>query len=112
MVRKTDDSHDGGPEYATGKKDYKWFEMSYFTRWDNKDICQVLCVDTPSDFPAELRKLLQKQTRPLDFRDPFAMHSALVDQMIVYYDVSVWRVRDPVRDIEKVSILVSNSVYI
>ncbi|KAK4132809.1 hypothetical protein BT67DRAFT_450775 [Trichocladium antarcticum] len=100
MVRKTDDGHDGGPEYATGSKDYKWFEMSFFTRWESRGLCQVLCVDTPPDFPDQLCKLLQKQDK-LDFRDPFAMHAALVDQMVVYYDISVWRVRDPVRHLEK-----------
>ncbi|KAL2021634.1 hypothetical protein VTK56DRAFT_6987 [Thermocarpiscus australiensis] len=102
MIRKVDnDPHENGPEYATGKKDYKWFEMSFFTRWDWPNKCQTLCVDTPPDFPADLRKLLQKQATPLDFRDPFAMHASLVDQMIVHYDVSVWRVRDPVRHLEK-----------
>ncbi|KAK4041445.1 hypothetical protein C8A01DRAFT_45405 [Parachaetomium inaequale] len=101
MVKKVgEDAHDDGQEYVTGKKDYKWFEMSFFTRWDSNS-SQLLCVDTPSDFPLELQKLLAKQTEPLDFRDPFAMHACLVDQMIVYADVSVWRVRDPVRVLEK-----------
>jgi hypothetical protein len=101
MVRKEEDAHDDGQEYVTGKKDYKWFEMSFFTRWDPTS-SQVLCVDTPPDFPLELQKLLAKRTEPLDCRDPFAMHACLVDQMIVYADVSVWRVRDPVRRLEKV----------
>lgn len=108
MVRKSADSHDDGIEYTKGKKDYMWFEMSFFTRWDYPNTCQVLCVDTPSDFPTELQKLLQKQVQPLDFRDPFAMHAGIVDQMIVHYDVSVWRVRDPVRQIEKVGIQLPN----
>lgn len=103
MVRKVGrHPHDNGPEYATGTKDYKWFEMSFFTRWDRSGICQTLCVDTPFDFAPELKTLLERQERPLKFGDPFALFPGLVDQMAVYYDVSVWRVRDPVRLLEKV----------
>ncbi len=105
MIKKVvDDPHERGPEYVTGKKDYKWFEMSFFTRWDSPTTSQALCVDTPPDFPAELKKLLDNRLQSVDFRDPFAMHANLVDQIVVYTDISVWRVRDPVRQLEKVSI--------
>lgn len=93
--------HEDGPEYAPGK-DYKWYEMTVFTRWDHPNKCQVLCVDTPFDFPEKLQELLHKQASPVDFKDPFGMHTSLVDQMIVYCDISVWRIRDPVRQLEKV----------
>ncbi|KAK4129170.1 hypothetical protein N657DRAFT_676831 [Parathielavia appendiculata] len=103
MVKKVDDGpHENGAEYVTNmKKGYKWFEMSFFTRWEYPNTCQVLCVDTPPDMRSELQKLLETQDQPLDFRDPFAMHPCLVDQLIVYTDVAVWRVRDPVRLLEK-----------
>jgi hypothetical protein len=104
MVKKVEhEPYDNDPEYVTGKKEYKWFEMSFFTRWDSPSTSQVLCVDTPPNFPEELKKLLEKRPQPIDLRDPFAMHVNLVDQIIVYADVSVWRVRDPVRCLEKVS---------
>jgi hypothetical protein len=112
MVRKIpDESHDSAPEYVTGKKDYRWFEMSFFTRWRRPTgpggegaVAQVLCVHTPFDFPEELKKLLETDGRPpLDLRDPYALHPCLIDQAIVYADISVWRVRDPVRKLEKVS---------
>ena len=104
MIKKVDDDpHEPGPEYVVGKKDYKWFEMSFFTRWDSPNMSQVLCVDTPPDFPIELKKLLDNRPQLVDFRDPFAMHANLVDQIVVYTDISVWRVRDPVRQLEKVS---------
>ncbi|KAK4156191.1 hypothetical protein C8A00DRAFT_31001 [Chaetomidium leptoderma] len=104
MVKKEKDAHDDHDEYVPKHetKDYKWFEMSFFTRWDCPDnTSQVLCVDTPPDFPSELKTLLEQRTQPLNFRDPFSMHAGLVDQIIVYADVSVWRVRDPVRHLEK-----------
>jgi hypothetical protein len=108
MVRKVDkETHEDGPDYTNGKKDYRWFEMTAFTRWDHSPSrCQVLCVDTPFDFPDELLKALKKRPTPLDFRDPFAMHANLVDQMIICFDISVWRVRDPIRQLEKVGSIV------
>lgn len=104
MVKKVEkDAHDDGEEYVKGTKEYKWFEMSFFTRWDSTGLLsQVLCVDVPPDFHLELQRLLQRRSEPLDFRDPFAMHANLVDQIAVHADVSVWRVRDPVRLLEKV----------
>ena len=58
--------HDNGPEYATAEKGYRWFEMSFFSRWDDSVTSQILCVDTPFDFPDELQKLLEKQDQPLN----------------------------------------------
>jgi hypothetical protein len=46
----------------------------------------------------------RRSISPVNFQDPFAMHTDLLDQMILYYDVAVWRVRDPVREAEKVSV--------
>jgi hypothetical protein len=48
-----------------------------------------------------LGTVLQKQL--LDFNNPLVMHVPLIDQIILLYNVSVWRVRNPIRNIEKVS---------
>lgn len=81
-------------------KGYTWYEMGFFTCWDNSGRCRVLCIDTPEDLQSGLETVLQESLNP---RDPFAMHIPLLDQIVKLYDDSVWRVRDPVRDIEKVS---------
>ncbi len=104
MLKKVDDDHrDDDPEYTTGKKDYEWFEMTFFTRWDSANMSQVLCIDGPPSFPNDLQKALGKSAEPVNFQDPLAMHIPLVDQIIVLADLSVWRIRDPVRRLEKVS---------
>jgi hypothetical protein len=94
-------------EYVTDEKEiekgYRWFEMGIFTRWDDGAKCKVLCVDTPYDLPKKLKAALENRLPGLNFGDPFAMHADLLDQIIVYYEISVWRVRDPVRNLEKVS---------
>lgn len=105
MVRKEPEPHDDEQEYVITRKDkdngYVWFEMGIFTFWDEKT-CRVLCVDTPENLPKRLEGALNKQP-PVEIRDPFAMYTDLLDQIILYYEISVWRVRDPVRKLEKVS---------
>jgi hypothetical protein len=91
------------PEYTQASKSYIWYEMGFFTRWDYPGHCRVLCIDTPEKLQSGLKTVLGKQSPPLELRDPFAMHVPLIDQIILLYDISVWRVRDPVREFEKVS---------
>lgn len=75
--------------------------MGFFTHWDRFRSCRVLCVDTPEELQQGLKTILQKQ--PLNFGDPLSMHVPLIDRIIELYDISVWRLRDPIRQIEKVS---------
>jgi hypothetical protein len=81
-------------------KDYIWYEMGFFTHWDNSGHCRVLCIDTPEKLPSDLQTALKGS--PFKRSDPFAMHIPLLDQIVRLYDDSVWQVRHPVRDIEKV----------
>lgn len=100
------DASEDGPEYChTAKKGYQWYEMTVFCRWDSGVRCQILCVDVPFDFAMGLKKGLEARREPLNLGDPFAMQTAVWDRIVVYYDISVWRVRDPVRMLEKVSLL-------
>ncbi|RYP02538.1 hypothetical protein DL764_005782 [Monosporascus ibericus] len=102
MVRKVppEVAHESGREYVQDGEKYTWYEMGFFTRWDSPDQCRALCIDTPECLDSELQTALAQQP-PLDFTDPFVMHRHLIDQIIVLYDISVWRVRDPVRQIER-----------
>jgi hypothetical protein len=89
-----------GPEYVTNMRGYRWFEVTLLSRWEAGGKCQILCIDAPPDLPMELQKVLAGRPAPLDFRDPFAMHTDLWDQIIVYYDIALWRVRDLVRELK------------
>jgi hypothetical protein len=91
------------PECAQASKPYIWYEMGFFTRWDYPGRCRVLCIDTPEELQSGLETALRSQSSLLELGDPFAMHAPLIDQIILLYDDSVWRVRDPVRKFEKVS---------
>ena len=101
MVKKVvSGPHEDAPEYA-GTEDYQWYETTILSRWEHPEKCQVLCIDTPFDLPKTLQRALRDRDEPPNFRDPFALHTDLWDQLIVYSDISVWRVRDPVRGLEK-----------
>ncbi|KAH7028036.1 uncharacterized protein B0I36DRAFT_328494 [Microdochium trichocladiopsis] len=101
------------PEYVKPpKKDYIWHEMGFYTFWgkqpgqngQEETVLRILCVDTPDDMPESIKALLDEHSGSqggLELNDPFALHSALLDKIIVLQDVAVWRVRDQVRVIEK-----------
>lgn len=93
-------------EPAENGKDYKWYEMTILSHWDVlAETHQILCIDTPEDFPEALLKALSKSSSQMTqnyFRDPFSMHAQLLDQIVQLNDESVWAIRDPIREIEKV----------
>lgn len=75
--------------------------MDFFSRWDFPDQCRVLCIDTPNFLRSDLRGALCVGNS-VNLQDPFGMFQYLMDQIIILYDTSVWRIRDVVRTIEKV----------
>jgi len=92
-----------------GKK-YIWYEMTFLSRWDaSQDLHQILCIDTPNEFPEKILQAL-REDQGLDSNpkssnyssDPFSMHALLLDQVVELNDKSVWNIRHPIRDIEKV----------
>jgi hypothetical protein len=86
---------------STGK-DYKWYEMTFVSRWEAPGSEQILCIDTPEDFPSALSAILGDTA--VDFNDPFAMHLPLLQEVVRLNDKSVWAIRDPIRDVEKVGV--------
>jgi hypothetical protein len=92
----------GKPEKDLAGKPYKWYEMGFITEWDKSGKCRVLCIDTPEELQSGLKAVLKNKSAPLNFEDPLAMHIPLIDQIILLYDDSVWRFREPLRSIEKV----------
>nr|KMM70685.1 hypothetical protein CPAG_06996 [Coccidioides posadasii RMSCC 3488] len=79
--------------------DYRWYEMTFFTQWDIRGHCRVLCIDMPDRFLYDLQAILAGSS--FEPRDPFSMHIAIFDQVVKLYDRSVWRLRDSIRRIEK-----------
>lgn len=84
------------------KKEYIWFEMGFFTFWSKPDFCRILCIGTPPELQLALQADLMQRNPGLEFKHPFGMFAPLIDQIVELYDDSVWRLRDPIRKIERV----------
>jgi hypothetical protein len=86
---------------VAGGKDYRWYEMAFFTRWTDAGVNQILCIDTPPTLREELTKVLAASPT-LELQDPFAMFRPLLDEVLKLCDENTWRVAKEVRRIEKV----------
>ena len=82
-------------------KDYLWYEMGFFTRWNGPNACRILCIDTPPEMPEQLHVILNAAPK-LELRDPFAMLRPLLDEVVKCCDDNTWRVAKRVRAVEKV----------
>ncbi|CRG90551.1 hypothetical protein PISL3812_07595 [Talaromyces islandicus] len=81
-------------------KDYKWYEMTFVSRWEALGSRQqILCIDTPEELPSTLLTILENTA--VNFDDPFAMHIPLLQEIVRLNDKSVWAIRDPIREVEK-----------
>lgn len=85
------------------RKDYRWYEMSFFTRWNSSNTSRVLCIGAPSQMSARLETILTMSPPPIfELQDPFAMVRPLFDEVIKLCDDNTWRVTKLVRTIELV----------
>ena len=78
--------------------------MTFLSIWEPGRY-MMLCIDTPNGFREELQHSLERE-RKLDLQDPFAFFLPLMDQIILLYDHSVWGIRDLIRQVEKVILIV------
>jgi hypothetical protein len=83
---------------------YTWYEMTFLSIWEPGRY-MMLCIDTPNGFREELQHSMERGQK-LDLQDPFAFFLPLMDQIIILYDHSVWGIRDLIRQVEKVSLIV------
>jgi hypothetical protein len=90
-----------GEKPARDGKDYQWYEMGFFTRWNGKQASRVLCIDTPPGLREKLLAALQGAT-DVEFRDPLGMFRPLLDGIIECCDTHTWKVSKQVREVEKV----------
>ena len=75
--------------------------MSFFTRW-TRISSVTLCFDVPKTSQMRTHQALVSRQQRLDFRDIYAGHVIVLDEVLALFDESVWALRDEVRRIEKV----------
>lgn len=92
---------EGHPDDVGSDRDYAWFEMDFFSHWTASNHCRVLCIDTPNSFQRSLHAVLQGPVS-LNGMDMCALARCTLTELVSVLDMSVWRLRDHVRGLEKV----------
>lgn len=80
--------------------------MGCFTLWKLGHLNVVICFDLDELAEDRLQECF-RQRNPTIFRDPYAVHSILVEEAVRMFDTSVWALRDLVRALEKVQLAAS-----
>lgn len=84
-------------------KDYKWYEMSFFTRWNSAKTSRVLCIGASLQMSATLETMVKESPPPtFESQDPLAMLKPLFDEIIKLCDENTWAVTKKVRAVELV----------
>ncbi|KAF1813278.1 hypothetical protein P152DRAFT_434213 [Eremomyces bilateralis CBS 781.70] len=73
--------------------------MTLVGRWTQKHTF-ALCFGAPRDLQCNLESALSRDIRGICFQDPFALLSPILNETLILYDRSVWRVRDQIRLVE------------
>lgn len=85
-----------------GKLSYKWHEMTFLCRWDAQ--CSVtLCIGVDVAFQNHLQQALHNIWPEVQASRNFSLLIPLAEAIVTMYDISVWSIRDIVRQAEKVS---------
>lgn len=79
---------------------YQWYEMSFIsTSGENRNL--LLCLDTPRHLLYHILDTLnEEENRDVAF-GPYGLHQALLEQLMILYDESVWDIARIMRNNEK-----------
>ncbi|OAG42370.1 hypothetical protein AYO21_03538 [Fonsecaea monophora] len=81
---------------------YDWYEMGFFTYTLSTGASVAFCIDTPPVFQDGLLEALNSQESHHPPNEGMGfLQSAIVAEVSRLYDVSVWTLRDQIREIEK-----------
>ncbi|KAF1365437.1 hypothetical protein EJ07DRAFT_96580, partial [Lizonia empirigonia] len=81
---------------------YTWREMTFFSRWDSQS-CNILCIGVDLHFQQLLQSILARMWSGLPPSEQYSMHVPVIEAVVALHDLSVWSVRDSVRNVEKAS---------
>ncbi|ERF75849.1 hypothetical protein EPUS_01215 [Endocarpon pusillum Z07020] len=75
--------------------------MGFFTQCTAPNRTTVLCFDVPDSFRHRLRESLRLSSGKGHDYNRYTLHAFLTSEVINLYDISVWTIRDVVRDVER-----------
>ena len=83
---------------------YTWQYLRVFAKWSFEHQTHVLvCFDAAPDFPTRLLQAFTAKHAVLALGGPYAIHVAIIEEVMSLFNRSVWSLRDMVRDIELVT---------
>lgn len=71
---------------------WEWYEMGFFTHWNECGLTTLLCFDLPARLHADIQLLFGSQS--IDHSCPYAVFSMITDALLRLYDCSVWSIRN------------------
>lgn len=84
---------------------YEWHKINMHSQW-TPQANEMLCFDIPRVFRDEIWFHLKELPEPRTHRhDPLYLHVAILRAVLVFFDRSVWSMRDAIREIEQVGSL-------
>jgi hypothetical protein len=88
------------------QKDYVWYKINLYARWLPDGTTNILIFDLKnvikSRFPDEILSDFDEEV----LRDPYWFHLRVFEQLFHLQDEAVWAIRDQVRGVELVSLVV------
>ena len=81
-------------------KPYGWIKLTFLVRWHALKNIIVLCFDNPTDLRERVRQSLVNIPGDRLLKNPFLVHSQLLQHVLPIYDEALWMWRDLVREHE------------
>jgi hypothetical protein len=97
-IRKPTNAH----EVRKAEFNYEWYKLGFFTDWHTSGKAIALCFGLPDTLRDSIKKAVMTNGMGMPLIDPFALHTVLVEEVVVLFDDALWHWRDLVRGIEKV----------
>ena len=91
-------------EISPVQSSYTWHEMTFHTKW-TPAANVILCFDVPGDVQSSVMDSLRNRTEAWDASNVCAPHAVVLEGILHLFERSVWAIRDEVRRIEKVKLL-------
>ncbi len=86
---------------------YTWHEMGFFSLWVPDTINVMLCFDVPLMIQNAIKSHFTICKTPCDMGQMYCLHAIIIEEIVEQFECSVWAIRDIVRNVEKVGILLT-----
>jgi hypothetical protein len=90
---------------------YKWYKLRFFCKLYADGSFTIVAFDLASDVLGQFKDAIGSILHPQIIHDPFLVHLKLLEESIATFDMSVWSLRDLVRDVEVARVCINPTYY-